>query len=113
MKEAMNDFLVGSWKAESSNIPNYVPGREWLHFTQEGTHIIEMLNSGQDVEPTKNAFTMQHEGDAYRFCPTKRNPDDSAQFSWRVSIARLGEDKIAVTPDLPKHGFTTIYRRDP
>jgi len=111
MKEAMNNFLIGSWKAESSNIPAYAPGREWLHFTQGGTHLIESLHPGQDVKSAKNAFTMQHEGDAYRFCPTNGMSDGSAPFSWRVLIVRVSEEEITVTPDLPKHGFTTIYRR--
>ena len=77
---------------------------------QEGTHVIEALHPGRDVKSAKIAFTTQEDEEAYRFCPTKKHPDGSAQKSWPVSIVRRGEDEIAITPDLPKHGFTTVYR---
>ncbi len=75
----MTEEFTGSWKSESSNIPNYVPGREWLHFTPEGTHVIEALHPGQDTKSVKTEFTMEHQEGAYRFCPTKKNPDGSTQ----------------------------------
>lgn len=102
---------MGSWKSESSNIPDYVPGREWLHFALDGRHVIEALHPGQDTKSVKTEFTMEHQNGAYRFCPTKKKPDGSTQAGWRVSIVRVDQERIAVTPDLPKHGFTTIYRR--
>jgi len=110
-EEKMEKFLIGSWKSESSNIPDYEPGREWLHFTQEGIHVMELLHPGQNIKSVKNEFTVQHEKEAFRFCPTKKRPDGSAQVGWPVSIVRISQAAIAVTPDLPKHGFTTIYRR--
>jgi hypothetical protein len=107
----MIEHLTGSWKSESSNIPKYIPGREWLHFSADGMHVMEALHPGQDTKSVKTEFTTQHQEGAYRFCPTKSKPDGSVQICWRVSIVRVSEDEIAVTPDLPKHGFTTVYRR--
>lgn len=107
----MNEYLIGSWKSESSNIPGYVPGREWLHFYPDGQHVIETLHPGQDTKTVKIEFTMEGQEGACRFCPTKRRLDGSSQGCWGVSIVRVSQEAIAITPDLPRHGFTTVYRR--
>lgn len=107
----MKELLVGSWKSESSNIPNYAPGREWLHFSPNGMHVIEALHPGQDRKTVKTKFTMEGHDGAYKFCPTKKRPDGSTLSCWGVSIVVVSQEAIAITPDLPKHGFTTVYRR--
>ena len=108
----MDASLIGSWKTVRSSIPSYVPGREWLRFSAEGTHVIEQLHPGQDAKSVKIAFTLLEDHEGYVLCPTKTHPDGSTQEGWRISIEQIGPDEIAVTPKLPHHGFTTIYRRD-
>jgi hypothetical protein len=108
----MTQHLIGSWKSERSSIPDYVAGREWLHFAPDGKHVIdEVMHPGEDSKSVKTEFTIEDREGAYRFSPTKKKPDGSSQNGWRVSIVRVDQEEIAVTPDLPKHGFTTVYRR--
>ncbi len=110
----MPPFLIGNWEAERSDIPRYVPHREWLRFRESGTHLIEQWHPGQDVKSVQIAFTLEEEENgAFRFRPTKPWPDGFVQDGWRVSIVNVDADLIAVTPHLPGHGFTTIYRRLP
>jgi len=108
----MDTSLIGSWTSVRSSIPSYVPGREWLRFSAEGTHVIEQLHPGQDAKSVKIPFTLLEDHEGFVLCPMKKHPDGSAQAGWRISIEQLGPDEIAVTPKLPHHGFTTIYRRD-
>lgn len=107
----MEAFFIGTWESDSSNIPDYKPGREWLHFMQAGTHTMELLHPGQDKNTVKIDFTIQQDKEMFRFIPTKEKSDGSVQEGWLVSISRISRESIAVTPDLPNHGFTTIYRR--
>jgi hypothetical protein len=108
----MDPSLIGSWKSIRSSIPSYVAGREWLHLSADGTHVIEQLHPGQDAKSVKIPFTLLEDHEGLVLCPTKKHPDGSTQAGWRISIEQLGADEIAVTPKLPHHGFTTIYRRE-
>jgi hypothetical protein len=38
--------LTGSWQSVRSNIPDYQPGDEWLHFMREGDHVWEIGQPG-------------------------------------------------------------------
>jgi hypothetical protein len=109
----MDASLIGSWETVRSTIPGYIPGREWLRFAADGSHLIEQLHPGQDVKSVKIAFTLLEDHPEFVLRPVKVRSDGSAQDGWRLSIVKLGADEIAVTPRLPNHGFTTIYRRMP
>lgn len=93
----MDPSLIGSWEAIRSDIPDYAPHREWLHFREDGLHTIESLHPGQDLTSAKIEFVLEEAHGAFHLLPTKLRPDGSRQQGWRISIVRTGSDEIAVT----------------
>ena len=107
----MNPSLVGSWISHQSGIPNFISGREWVHFSPNGNHCLEALQPGQDIRRAKFNFTLREESGSYHFQLSKALPDGTAQKEYPMDIVKLNDDEISLTPDLPRHGFTTVYRR--
>ena len=100
----MKMSLTGSWQSVRSNIPDYRPGDEWLHFKPEGEHVWEIGQPGGKGRSSMNRVTVKEEEDSYRLFLVK----DDIEVGSPARIDCVGDDEIQV---IPAHGFVTVFRR--
>jgi hypothetical protein len=96
--------LIGSWQSVRSNIPDYQPGGEWLHFTPEGDHEWEIGQPSGKGRPSRNRVRVKEEMEGYALLLVQNGVEVGAPA--RISLA--GTDEIQVTP---AHGFVTVFRK--
>ena len=61
----MKTFLTGSWQRVRSNIPDYLPGDEWLHFAPDGDHVWEIGQPRGKGKSSINRVTVKGEKNGY------------------------------------------------
>lgn len=104
--QQMKTDFTGTWECVRSNIPDYVPGGEWLHFSADEEHVWEIAQPNGKGRPSVNRFILKVDGDAFRYCPINRDSGEVGE-GWRIVIEKLSAQEITVTPH---HGFTSIFR---
>jgi hypothetical protein len=96
--------LIGSWQSVRSNIPDYQPGGEWLHFMPEGDHEWEIEQPGGRGRPSRNRVRLKEEKGGYALLLVQSGVEVGASAQIRFA----GADEIQVTP---AHGFVTVFRK--
>jgi hypothetical protein len=103
----MGTEFTGSWRSVRSNIKGYVPGGEWLHFSEKSTHVWQLAQLQGRGRPAITHFVLRKE-DGLRLCPIAKETG-AIGSGWRIGIEKLGANELVVTP---QHGFVTVFRRE-
>ena len=99
----MNSPLAGTWVSARSDIPEYRPGCEWLHFTDKGDHVWEIGQSVGKGRPSLNRVTLRENVGRYTLILLNGHGE--------TVIAQIdchGPEEIRVTPT---HGHVTFFKR--
>lgn len=100
--ERMNSPLTGSWQSVRSNLPGYVPGKEWLHFRADGEDWWEIAQPSGKGKPSRNQVTLKAADGGYRMLLIR----NGTETGFPVVIDLVSPHEIRVVPE---HGFVTFF----
>src|SRR5579884_948758 len=105
----MNLSFQGSWRSVRSTIPDFVAGKEWLHFTDGEFHVWEVAQRSGKGAPVLTRFILEEEGAIFHMRPISRSTGIPGRPGWTIKIELISSTELAVTP---QHGFTTIFNHE-
>lgn len=101
--------FYGSWRSLSSDLPNYIPGEEILHFNESGEHVLE-LPPGK-AWPIKSLVHFRLLADSrengYIFCQILKSGAYASRV-WPIGIELISSSTIMVSPH---YRYKTLFER--
>jgi hypothetical protein len=93
----MKNLLIGSWKSVDSGIPGYVPGKEWLHFNENGENLWEVSHPEYAAGLKKIWFYIHpKKPNVFDFIARVKPPSINSHVSWEVVITFVNDDKFSL-----------------
>ena len=96
--------LIGTWVSNKSDIPDYIPGKDWLHFTTNDSHVWELFESNE--RQLKIRFVLKDKKNGlFQFSPLNGATQKAKKEGWEILLEKITDEEIAIT----SKGFTTFY----